>query len=198
MKYPKLRELKEAIKSIFSKPATTKYPFAKPKIHPRFRGKPTFQDECIGCMGCKEICPSGAIEVIDDIENKKRKIVRHLDKCIMCGECERICTSEKGVKLLPEFDLAGFNREEMIDSLEMDLVLCENCKNPVATKKHILWLVDKLKEKGTAQLPFLIIKLKELGVVEDIERKVELDKRQDLFAVLCSKCRHKITIYDSR
>ena len=39
MRYPKLRELREAIKSLFSRPYTIKYP-AEPSVPPeRFRGK---------------------------------------------------------------------------------------------------------------------------------------------------------------
>lgn len=197
MKYPKLRELREAIKCIFTKPATVKYPFGEAEIHPRYRGKPEFQDECLGCEACKEVCPSGAIEIIDDIEKKKRRIIRYFDRCLTCGECERICTCEDGVKFVPEFAFAVFKREDLIDEIERELIVCENCGKLIATKKHILWLIDKLKEKGASQLPFVIMSLKELGIGEEVEKKVSLDKRQDLFTLLCPRCRHKITLYDS-
>lgn len=197
MKYPKLRELREAFKSIFTKPATTKYPFKAPEIYPRYRGKPEFQDRCIGCHACSEVCPPRAIEVVDDIKNRKRKLMIHFDACITCGECERICTSGEGIKLVPEFALAVYDREELTDTIERELVLCENCRKPIATKEHILWMIEKLKEKSAALFHFQIIHLKELGVAEEVEKKVSLDKRQDLFAILCPKCRHKVIFYDS-
>jgi len=198
MRYPKLRELKEALKSIFTKPATVKYPYGKAKIHPRYRGKPQFQDECLGCTACTEVCPSGALEVVDDIKSRKRKIVRHFDKCITCGECERICTCKEGVKMMPEFAFAVFDRGDLVDEVERELILCENCGKPIATKKHIEWLVNELKEKGASNLPFIIIQLKELGIVDDVKKKVTLDKRGDLFTILCPRCRHKIVLYDSQ
>ena len=197
MRYPKIRELREAFKSIFTKPATTRYPFGEPKIHSRYRGKPEFQDECLGCEACKEVCPPGAIEVVDDIKNKKRTVSRYLDRCITCGECERICTCGNGIKMVPEFALAVYDRKDLVDSVERELIICENCGRPIATRKHILWLIDQLEEKGAAHLGFIIMKLQELGIVEDIETKVSLDKRQDLFTILCPKCRHRIMLYDS-
>jgi len=197
MRYPKLRELREAFKSIFTKPATTRYPFGEAKIHPRYRGKPEFQDECLGCEACKEVCPPGAIEIVDDIKNKKRTVSRYLDRCITCGECERICTCGNGIKMVPEFALAVYDRKDLVDSVERELIICENCGRPIATKKHILWLIDQLKEKGAAHLGFIIMKLQKLGIVEDVETKVSLDKRQDIFTILCPKCRHRIMLYDS-
>ncbi|MCK4352983.1 4Fe-4S dicluster domain-containing protein [candidate division WOR-3 bacterium] len=197
MRYPKLRELKEAIKCIFTKPATTKYPFGPAKIHPRYRGKPEFQDECLGCEACKEVCPSGAIEVVDDVKNKKRKLIRRFDMCITCGECERICTCKEGVKMVPEFAFAVFKKEDLTDIIERDLIVCENCGKVIATKKHILWLMENLKEKGASYLPFVIMSLKEIGIYEKVEKKTTLDKRQALFSILCPRCRHKIFLYDA-
>ena len=198
MRYPKLRELKEALKYIFSRPYTTKYPYGKADIHSRFRGKPEFQqDDCLACTACAEVCPPGAIEVIDDIENKKRRVVRYLDKCIHCGECERICTCKSGVKMVPEFALAVYDRKDLVDTVERELLVCEKCGRPIATKKHILWLIDQLQEKGAVQLGFIVMKLEELGIAEDIKAKVSFDKRQDLFTITCPKCRHRIMLYDS-
>lgn len=197
MRYPKLRELREAFKSIFTKPATTRYPYGKAEIHPRYRGKPEFQDECLGCTACKEVCPAGAIEIVDDVENRKRKIVRYFDRCITCGECERICTCSDGIKMIPEFALAVYDRKDLIDSVERELIVCENCGRPIATKKHILWLMEQLEEKGAAHLGFIIMSLKELGIIEEVKKKISFDKRQDLFAILCPECRHRITLYDS-
>ena len=46
------------------------------------------QDECTGCSECVEVCPSEALELIDDVA------VVHADKCDGCGECAETCTAE--------------------------------------------------------------------------------------------------------
>ncbi|HDD65060.1 MAG TPA: 4Fe-4S dicluster domain-containing protein, partial [Firmicutes bacterium] len=105
MKKPKLRELKEAITSLFSKPYTTKFPFEPHKPSKRFRGKPKFDEEkCVGCGACAQVCPSNAIEVKDIIEEKKRILIHHPDKCIYCGQCEINCITDGGIKLTDQFD----------------------------------------------------------------------------------------------
>ena len=69
MKYPKLRELKEAVKSLFSRPYTSKFPFKPHEPFDGFRGKPQYFDEyCVGCGACSHVCPGNAITVIDPKE----------------------------------------------------------------------------------------------------------------------------------
>ncbi|MBU4122069.1 4Fe-4S dicluster domain-containing protein, partial [bacterium] len=80
MKYPKLRELKEAVISFFSPAATTKYPFGPAKIHPRFKGKPQPQDTCIGCGGCVQWCPAGAIKEIN--ETQKALFIKKIEDAL--------------------------------------------------------------------------------------------------------------------
>jgi len=200
MKLPSLfqpRILKEAIKALLKGPYTTKYPFGKPQIHPRFRGRPKPQEACVCCGACVNWCPAGAIELIDDVENGKRKIIWCYDRCIMCGECERICTTGEGVKMVPEFALAGFKREELIDFKEGNLLICESCGGVISTREHLLWMLNKIGEKQTANLAYLNEKLKELGIVEKVSKRVTLAKRDDLFTLLCPKCRHQVILYDS-
>ena len=64
---PKLREIKEALTSFFSAPYTTKFP-AKPDTESEsYRGMPRYNEEvCVGCGTCVQVCPSKAIELIDD------------------------------------------------------------------------------------------------------------------------------------
>ena len=62
MKWPKLRELKEAIKALIVGPYTSSFPKEPFHPHPNFRGQPKFnQDKCVGCLACEEVCPVGAI-----------------------------------------------------------------------------------------------------------------------------------------
>jgi len=198
MKYPKLRELKEAVRSLVSRPATTKYPAGAAEIHPRFRGKPTPQESCLGCGACVNWCPAGAIEEIDEVKALKRTIIWHYDKCIMCGECERICTTGDGVKMTADFALAGFNRHELKMEKECELVVCERCGEIITTREHLLWMLNRIGEKGAANTAQLIEKLKKLGITEQTEKTISLDKRDDLFTLLCPKCRHRVIIYDSK
>ncbi|MFH0763175.1 MAG: 4Fe-4S binding protein, partial [Candidatus Omnitrophota bacterium] len=66
MRYPKLRELKEAITALIKGPYTARFPYEEHKPFKRFRGKPYFYEEdCIGCSACVQVCPSGALEFED-------------------------------------------------------------------------------------------------------------------------------------
>ncbi|MFW5878094.1 MAG: 4Fe-4S binding protein, partial [bacterium] len=109
MKYPKLRELREAVSSLFSSPYTTKFPEEEHIPYEGFRGKPVVNEEkCVGCLTCSNVCPSYAITTKDDRERGIRQITRDYGKCIFCGQCQRYCITGEGVVLSDKiFDLAG-------------------------------------------------------------------------------------------
>jgi len=208
MRKPKCRELKEAFKALFmgliGRRYTSEYPF-KPHTPPKkFRGKPVPDDDyCIGCMACSEVCPSDAIEVIDDPEKGIRTINRCYDRCIFCGQCEALCTTEKGVHLTAEFDLAAFDRKDLVLTQEFELVQCENCNTILGTKKHILWLAQKLGPLAYSNFPLILTAQKQLKIAEDKaappppETKEFAEKsRSDMFRILCPKCRHQVLIFD--
>jgi len=201
MRYPKLREIKEALKSFFSKPYTTRFP-AKPHIpFERFRGKPVPDDEkCIACGACAEVCPSRAIEVKDTLDKKPetRDIIWHYDLCVYCGQCESLCTTLDGVKLSNEFDLAVFDRSDLYMKTGKDLVLCEDCGNIITTRAHLVWLLDKLGPYSSGNFNLIYTAQKELKVAQDIPSRVEPDEiiRPDLFRVLCPKCHHLVLVYN--
>ncbi len=194
MRKPKLRELKEAIRSVLSKPYTTKFPF-EPHTPPEgFRGAPRFQeDDCIGCAACAEVCPSLAIQYVDDVDDDppmRRFELRH-DKCVFCGQCELNCTTKEGVKLTAEYDLTGTDRSVMRERIEHDLVICDACDAIVGTKKHLRWVADQLGAKAYAN-PTLIVATD--GTMQlatpDAGRPGEPDlARSDTMRVLCPACR---------
>lgn len=199
MKYPKLREVKEAITSLFSKAYTTDFP-NKPHIPEEgFRGKPVVdEDHCVGCETCANVCPSQAITFSDDQEKGIRVIVRDYGKCIFCGQCEDHCITGKGVKLSDKiFDLATFDREQLVEYQERKLLICKNCGDVITTKQHMQYLHDKLGTQAYASILNLNVlneKLQLSGPEDiDVEVRDEL-KRKDMFNVLCPNCLRKIQV----
>jgi formate hydrogenlyase subunit 6/NADH:ubiquinone oxidoreductase subunit I len=103
---------KRAISHIFTKPATTKYPFVKPQIPEDARCKTVYEikscnvidigtglkdgltidvKSIVGsnCRVCVRDCPAAAIEIVE-VEGKQRPQIR-LDKCIFCHQCVESC-----------------------------------------------------------------------------------------------------------
>jgi len=100
------------------------------------------------------VCPSKAIEIIDDIKEEKRILIHHPDKCIFCGECERNCITEKGIKLTNKFDTSYFEKPESVENkVEHKLVICKNCGTVIGTEKHIRWIYQKLGNFKNAKEP---------------------------------------------
>ncbi len=151
MKYPKLRELKEAILSLFSKPYTSKFPAGEFKPFKGYRGKPIVdEDNCVGCETCANVCPPNAITFVDDPIKGIRTISRDYGTCIFCGKCEEHCITGKGVILSDEeYDLACFDRSTLIENQERELLICDNCNVIITTKDHMRFIHEKLIYKST-------------------------------------------------
>ena len=199
VKKPKLRELKEAIKAVFSRRFTTRYPF-EPHVPPDgFRGKPEFdEDECIGCGACAEVCPALAIEVIDrpDEPRPVRVLEQRWDKCIFCGQCELNCPTEKGIRLTKEYDLATLDRSQCRQQIEHALVLCEVCGAIIGTKKHLLWVAEKLGAKTYAN-PTLIVHADgsmKIAAADAGRAGEPTLARSDMMRVLCPACRRTTVV----
>jgi len=203
MKYPKLRELKEAIKSLFSRPATSKFPFKPHEPFDGFRGKPQFFEEyCVGCGACSEVCPGNAIQVIDPKEPvtaktkpAMRRVELHYDMCNFCGNCQAHCITEKGVQLTKEFDLALFDRKLAVEQIDKELVICELCDSIISTKDHLRWLVKRLGTLAYGNPTLLLASQRELIPVQSGEKGEDI-RRPDMLKMLCPKCRHDLVIKD--
>jgi ech hydrogenase subunit F len=77
-----------ALKNVFSKPATRKYPYIKRTPFEKQKGHIAIDiDSCIYCGMCGRKCPVGAIKV--DRAARSWSIDRF--KCIMCGACSECC-----------------------------------------------------------------------------------------------------------
>ena len=93
----------QALKNLFSKPATTSYPFAPAEYKERTRGHIEIdENNCILCGNCMRNCPPGAITV--DKPNLKWTIDRF--DCIQCGYCTEKCP-KKCLKLVPGYQAPG-------------------------------------------------------------------------------------------
>jgi Formate hydrogenlyase subunit 6/NADH:ubiquinone oxidoreductase 23 kD subunit (chain I) len=204
MRYPKIRELIEAVKSLLSKPYTSNFPRKPLDPAKRFRGKPEYSDEgCIGCKACAEVCIGRVIEARDTITKDKatRKMILHLDECHYCGQCSALCTTRldnpPGIKHTTKFDLSSFDRRDMISTTEeKELALCEACSAVVTTKAHLDWLAKKLGPLAFSNPTLFVASLKNMGFSDDVLQnlKAGLLQRSDRIKVLCSKCRRSATI----
>ena len=197
MRYPKLRELIEAIRALVKGPYTSGFPFQPHTPEKRFRGKPEYHEEyCVGCNACSEVCPTGCIKTIDiiDTDPPLRRLDLHYDSCIFCGQCQATCITQEGIKLSDKFDLAIFDRNEAIESVEKELVLCEACGCVVGAKDHLVWVARKLGPLAYSSPTSYLSTLKEMRLAYlKIERSKQLT-RQDRIKVLCPKCRREITL----
>ena len=88
----------KAVKYLFTKPKTLRYPFELKEPALRYRGFHMNEwDKCTGCGNCADICPNEAIQMTDipDLEykpgtkNERPKI--DYGRCCFCGLCVDIC-----------------------------------------------------------------------------------------------------------
>ena len=199
MKYPKLRELKEAITSLFTKPYTTKFPAGEFKPFAGYRGKPIVdEDNCVGCETCANVCPSNAITFVDDAKTGIRTISRDYGACIFCGKCEEHCITGKGVKLSDEeYELACFDRSVLIETQERELLICDNCGAIITTKDHMRFIHEKLGPKAYSSILNLNMLNERLQMARGEDVVVTIQdglKRKDMFSTLCPNCNRKVQI----
>jgi ech hydrogenase subunit F len=104
--------IKEVFLQIFTKPATSKYPFVKASVPEDFRGKQVFDiNLCISCGLCSRDCPAKAIEMVD--VDEKRRPLFHLDLCIFCYQCAESCP-RNAIKSSMFFELASTNKSDLV------------------------------------------------------------------------------------
>jgi NADH-quinone oxidoreductase subunit I len=103
---------KKALDQVFSKPATGKYPFVKPKLAENFRGQPEFDfSTCIGCGLCSRDCPAKAIEMVSTDGKKLPQL--NLSKCVFCYQCAETCP-KKAIKTSESYELATTDKSTLV------------------------------------------------------------------------------------
>lgn len=198
MYLPKLREIKEALGSFFTAPYTTKFPFESYEPAEEFRGFPRYHEEdCVGCGTCAQVCPTRAITVTDDAETRTRTLTVDYASCIHCGQCNEHCITEKGITPTSEyaFPVADTKAPEMFESVEKELVLCENCGTPFACSDHLQWIRERLGAKAYAHPNLLLTIQAEYGAIPDEAPKSRL-RREDYMKQLCPNCRRTVVMVD--
>ena len=199
MKYPKLRELREAIYSLVTPAYTTRFPAEPHTPFENYRGKPVVSDaDCVGCETCANVCPPGAITFRDDKEKGFRIIERDYGLCIFCGQCEEHCITGKGVKLSDEiYDMASFDREVLVERQEKELLICEGCGTVITTREHLQFMHKKLGPKGYASLLNLNMLNEKLRLASREKTQTGVKdglKRKDMFNIVCPNCLRKILV----
>jgi formate hydrogenlyase subunit 6/NADH:ubiquinone oxidoreductase subunit I len=197
MKYPKMREIKEAVVSLLSPAYTTRYPYQPHEPFEKYRGKPVVDDaNCVGCETCANVCPPGAITFTDNKEKGIRIITRDYGKCIFCGQCEEHCITRKGVKLSDKiYDMAMFDRSTVVERQEKELLICKNCQAVITTKEHLIFMHRKLGPKAFSSVLNLNVLNEKLRMGEDTQIDIQDDlKRKDMFNVLCPNCLRNVLV----
>src|SRR6056297_2787610 len=199
MKYPKIREIKEAVISLVSPAYTTSYPKKPHKPYKDYRGKPVVDNEnCVGCETCANVCPPLAITFEDDREKGIRIIRRDYGKCIFCGQCQEHCITGKGVKLSDQiYDMASYDRNDNVEYQEKELLICKNCGAIMTTKEHYMFMHKKLGPKAYSNIMNLNMLNEKLRLASKEKAEAELSenlRRRDMFNVLCPNCLRQLQL----
>jgi len=213
----KIPYLPEAVKAVIKGPYTVKFPFGETVDTGCYRGATVWdKDVCIGCGACYEVCPSGAIEMVDDTDSSPpmRRFVLRYDRCIFCGHCHYNCTTDDGIHQTTGWDLATFDRTDATTNVEKELLLCEKCGGVISAKEHVRWVARKVGPKVYAN-PTLALSLEgggHLAAPQDVPAAGHEEKpraeptppeqpqlrrldRSGIMRILCPHCR-RVVVFD--
>ena len=198
MYLPKVREVKEALISFFTPAYTTKFPKVSYEAPKEYRGKPKYYEEfCVGCGTCAQVCPPNAINIKDDKTNMTRTLQINYCSCINCGQCEENCITQKGIKCTNDYHLSVTTTKapEVFETINKELVICEICGETIACRDHLLFVKQRLGAKAYAHPNFLLETQKQFMDIETSHSKARI-RREDYIKEVCAKCRQKVVIAD--
>lgn len=105
-----------ALKGVFSKPSTDKYPAVKREAPEGYRGKIAFYPEkCIACGMCIRVCAPIAIEMIrgeKTLEGEHITMDFNLNSCTFCKMCSDFCP-KKAIELTKEYSMVAVDKNEL-------------------------------------------------------------------------------------
>lgn len=198
MRYPKIRELKEAITAVVKGPYTHPFPKEPTPVPDNLRAAPKYNaDLCIGCGACAEVCPARAIKVEDVLDGDKpiRRLTCNYGNCIFCGECALHCTTEEGIQLTTEYELSYFEESEALETIEHELVLCEICGGIIAPKAQLTYLYRKLGTLAYSNPTVYLSQNKELELLSEISPRDDRPVgRWDIVRITCPHCRRNVIL----
>ncbi|HKJ67153.1 MAG TPA: 4Fe-4S binding protein [bacterium] len=198
MYLPKLREVREALTSFFTPAYTSKFPkipYAPPE---EFRGFPEYHEEhCVGCGTCAQVCPTSAIEVIDDTALGTRRLQVDYGSCIHCGQCNEHCITGQGITPTAKYSLPVTDKRapEIFETVEKELAICDYCGDVIACWDHLDWIKERLGAKAYAH-PNLLLSAQRHQTELATSRPKDRVRREDYGKLLCPKCRRRVVMED--
>ncbi|MEM2908132.1 MAG: 4Fe-4S binding protein [Candidatus Hadarchaeales archaeon] len=130
-----------------------------------FRGMPNINAEkCTGCGACVQVCPTGAIEMVD--EGNERKVKFKYEKCISCASCEEVCP-EEAVELGVERPRATEDRKAIGAGAEIKLQRCSACGSTFAPAPQLERTLNRILEKREKFLGYRDLIAKTMGLCKN-------------------------------
>jgi len=112
--------LGQAIRNLFTKPATEKFPLAEaPAAQPHYRGRIAYDPSvCVNCGMCQKVCAPQAISRdIRPLPNGDQEITLTFDltSCTFCGTCADFC-AKHAIQLTDDYMIVGTKPEDFLVS----------------------------------------------------------------------------------
>ena len=95
-------------------------------------------DECTLCGFCAQICPTRALQVLEDRQNSF--LTLNISECVSCGKCKKIC------------DFNAIKMEHApVDELNLNLrnspiIHCNNCGQNIASEAEMNYISSQIGE----------------------------------------------------